>query len=926
MIFKNLFKAKWKNSDPQVRIQSLQDLSPDDNHQKSILHELAFNDGNENVRRKALERLNDFSLWWQASKSENDAKNRALAENNIRKGLLGQASFNVDATLKSRFIDECNKSSILEELALNDSDDNVRLKLLLRLNKEPLFLQAFSARNTSLDIQNALVDAIDQLPLLTRLLTAADGEVKSKIQAKIDFQNELAQKPVTLRKNVNLVLAKLNALKDKNDVELMLTRREALTTEWQACQADFNLLEEDEQHVFNDKYLKIISSLEKVIAPLKEARDQALREAAEKAAIAEQQAALNAEKAAIEESLAKADQNDVDSDAVIAQLKSLADKVSGMTLDNGFKTNFLSAIDKLIAQAEKLPEIRAKLAEATRLIAQLAAIAIPESVDSLQERFAQFKDIRQQWRDNLRGLDIKLPAEISASWKTLDGNWKAATDPLLQKQNDLFKQTRKKMGELKGLINAGRYKSAFGLHKKMTFWFDELADHQKEKLDRDYQAINEEVEKLKGLQAYIATPRKQSLIEEMTELAESPMSDPAEQPKRVKLARQTWMTLGKADEELEESLNQTFNELCEKAFVICREYYSEKEKQRDENLALRKAVIDTLTSAHDQLNADDKNWSELESLVAKAGQEWRKLGEVDRSVVNEINQQFNDAINPLKQALQQQYQVNAEAKQAIIAKATALKDADDLSEATETLKALQGEWKGIGFSGANLEKQLWKQFRAINDDVFAKRNEQKKEQQQAQQSTFETLMDKVDGVIDEAKEVLSVSSLNEQTTALKSLVADHGLTGKLATKLQAKVSQQLQNISHQIDNLRDDKARKAIADVFTGFEQVSAGEALPDDITLTSADRALITALSDNADVERRHELTLTIEILANVESPEADKPRRMEIQLAMLSEKLNAGTLDQLDGTLRNWMAVGRLTDSEHALYERVKAVFGVK
>ena len=55
MIFKNWFKPKWQHPDHVVREQAIASLSAGQREHKEILHELAFNDSSEVVRRSALD-------------------------------------------------------------------------------------------------------------------------------------------------------------------------------------------------------------------------------------------------------------------------------------------------------------------------------------------------------------------------------------------------------------------------------------------------------------------------------------------------------------------------------------------------------------------------------------------------------------------------------------------------------------------------------------------------------------------------------------------------------------------------------------------------------------------------------------------------------------------------------------------------------
>ncbi|MFT5546719.1 hypothetical protein, partial [Rheinheimera aquimaris] len=88
MIFKRFFKPKWQHNDAAVRQQAIAQLDQQNQEHKSILHELAFNDGAEAVRKAALLKLNDFSLWWQASKHDSAERLQQLAEQTLIEQLL----------------------------------------------------------------------------------------------------------------------------------------------------------------------------------------------------------------------------------------------------------------------------------------------------------------------------------------------------------------------------------------------------------------------------------------------------------------------------------------------------------------------------------------------------------------------------------------------------------------------------------------------------------------------------------------------------------------------------------------------------------------------------------------------------------------------------------------------------------------------
>ncbi|MFT5838687.1 MAG: exonuclease SbcC, partial [Flavobacteriales bacterium] len=90
MIFKHLFRSKHQNPDPQVRIQAIENLNKQDPQQKSVLHELAFNDADVGVSLAALQKLDSFVLWYKMSQiAKNDRvqkKSQQFVENSLLDG------------------------------------------------------------------------------------------------------------------------------------------------------------------------------------------------------------------------------------------------------------------------------------------------------------------------------------------------------------------------------------------------------------------------------------------------------------------------------------------------------------------------------------------------------------------------------------------------------------------------------------------------------------------------------------------------------------------------------------------------------------------------------------------------------------------------------------------------------------------------
>mgnify|MGYP001020609569 CR=1 FL=1 len=128
MIFKHLFTPKWKHPKNQVRLAAVERL--DTERDLSILNSIALEDSSAEIRKKALNKVNDIVLWWQAYKQDQALKD--LAEQHINQAVLNTDS-QLDANIKNEFIERYAPVKTLEKLAFAEKELQVRVKLLKRL-------------------------------------------------------------------------------------------------------------------------------------------------------------------------------------------------------------------------------------------------------------------------------------------------------------------------------------------------------------------------------------------------------------------------------------------------------------------------------------------------------------------------------------------------------------------------------------------------------------------------------------------------------------------------------------------------------------------------------------------------------------------------------------------------------------------------
>ena len=922
MIFSKFFKKKKHLSEKvSDRIVAIAELDVNDIANKSILHELAFNDGDDKVRRAALEKLNDFSLFWQAFKKDSSAMINKLAERALIDNLIGKRDSNLDAQLKREFVHQCNKSQLLEKVVFQLGDEELIEQTLLKLNKEALILQAIQNPELPLQLKANLLNTFEDVAQLKKLGKKLSGELLQQVEDKLEKIKINQELPVKLEKQVRLLLAQFNALKDKSDIGFVESKIAEIEQQWQ--QTDLAILEEALQQELSEKYQAIGESLQRILAPKKA---EWLEQQKQIEIVAEREKnfeSLSDQLVTIESKITQSivDGVEIDQALITAELTQLGDKANEINLTGSDKDSLIDRTESLIGRANHLPLIKEGIDQAKALVSQLEQLNTPENLSSLNEVNPEYKRIKNEWKDNLKRVDIAMPASINEQYQSLIDKLQPVVGELEKQQRQLFGQTRRKMSELENLVENGKFHSAFGLFKKLGYWMAELNDYQTSQLERKWQLLNQEIDKLHDLEKSFSNPKKQELVDDIRKIAQDPLPDPSEQAHRVRLLRSNWQSLGHADDEQEAALNEEFDQLCEQAFAPCREHYRELEDERQTNYDNKIVIIEQLEALANNLETSEvSDWRSVESLFIKLNKLWRETGIVDREKVAEVNKRFQAVTKAIKAVINNYHTDNEKAKKSLIQQAKDIAQGEQGIQAkTESLKQLQTQWRDIGFAGSRADQKLWTEFRAVNNPIFEQRDSDKKAQQQEAKVQFEQYQAQLNEVktnIVDTGELAALRDISQNADTVFASVS--GLPKAEYEKLRKLTNSIKSDVEQKIADLRKQKESKSFVDLFEAVNAIANGE---------SADLSLLkpawqTAINSN-NKEERSLLTLQIEITANLESPETEQKQRNEAQMQMLSAKLELGEDYSLQDLLERWLAAGIFGQQDVAMLERIKPAY---
>lgn len=911
MIFKRWFKPKWQHENPEIRQQVIATLSADDASHKEILHELAFNDASETVRKVALQQLNEFSLWWQASKHEASDRLRQFAEQQVVQMLVTNK---VSAALKSQFIQECSRTAVLEKIAAVETDPLIRLQLCERLDKPEFWQRALLDSVYSAEQRQYFIGKIADVKVLERLQKQATGAIASDIAVFLEAHSAAQEKPLRLRKDVVLLLAKLNALRERTDIAAIQQQYSELQQQWHALASDVASLDDAQVHLA--KYAKIVELTDAYLAPrVAELLAQQQADARRR----QQQQQLSALHEAVDKLQQQLSSTLADADVAAAQAlelhaKELEQQFLSLDAPDGDKQPLKMKLSGLIAQFSGLAQLAEDLALAARLLSTQASQPLPE-VASVESSYRQFKAWQQQWRQHSKRLGALLPADFSRSATALMHTWQQHCEPLLAEQEKQIRQLRGRIQEFKRLHSAGKFNVLFGLGKAILQELEGLHAEQQQSLSKDQEFVSSTLADLTELQAFVATPRKQQILQELTELtgASVTIETVSQRVATVKQYRNAWRSLGRAAADLEPQLNDEFNRLIELAFSPCRTLFAEQDAIRAKHLAERQALLAawhaeaaTIQGEVPFALADDKK---RDQLIRQMQQQWSQCGAVAKDDYAVVQQQFNSLFSQLKQQQKQQQQYMAQQKQLLVSQVEALLTMDDAYAASVQCKALQQQWQSLGFAGKNIDQGLWQSFRQHCDAVFSKRDMQRDQQHAERDAQKLALHQQWQQIVSQ------VTADSDEQVILQALQQSKVLDGNLDKALAQQIHLQQQQWQQWLEAKQHAAKFADLRALFTALA----------DPACTASQLPALYRLVFAAGHEplSRQDLTIAIEWAAGVESPSEDFERRHQVQFLLLAEKHNSGEALSLSALLGRWLKHGAVVPEQLPLLQRLERVY---
>ena len=403
------------------------------------------------------------------------------------------------------------------------------------------------------------------------------------------------------------------------------------------------------------------------------------------------------------------------------------------------------------------------------------------------------------------------------------------------------------------------------------------------------------------ISSFATNPKRENLISKINNLIKNPNKNPKKHAHEIHDIQTQWQLLDLSSKPASKSQWLKFNELTNKAWEPCKEYFEEIKQIKINNAKERKLIIDDILIF---IESNKNNWPEARKLITylqKTFQKWQQFAPVLDEDLNRLRNMYFDAKKPINNEIKKQEEKNKELKESLIQKVKDIQNEDNESCINE-FKKLKDQWSKIGPAGRKEEKKLWDIFNKSADRFFA----EKKDKIKNEIIIIKDLNTKL------KKEEISVPEINE---SLKNII--HAKNSDEYKKLQKDIKREL----NKIKLLNRESKIKSYIDVY---------DILNKKIDINHAPNIFLNSIKSSFDNKESDlkELTyvcIKLEITAGIESLKKDKKIRNQIQLELLSNKFNKNnktSLDDVDSLIIHFIKNFSINDakkSHNDLWKRI-------
>jgi len=652
------FKPKWQSSNVDTRLESVStDQTPE---LINSLLEIAGNDEDKRVRCAAIKRLHQLENILKLHGSESDPEVKQLLEDRIRQLASSSHESRPPLEFRMQVIETTKDRDLIEHIAGHAPEAQLRRAALARVERQGV-LGDCCIKDSDPENRDFAASRITQHTTLKRVmetLRKTDKVLYAKLQERLHEEMLEKAEPGAVQIEATRICTALE--RQALDTEARDTAQaDQLHAAWQRIAA----------HAKDDMTRRYERVCERLASPLT---------VITKALTASSQPAEKKTDDRIVEEGVDPVEDEVESPQVNESLSRMANAIDLYQTENQEHPSAAS-INKLKQQLEKIWQ-HCKPPHPEDLARYQAASAVLGDLETLLETK------RQQSESEL----------------------KQAQELLQQLETEL------EQGELhKALETRARLQQSVKGHGKNKEW---------QKLNSKMMAMQARLRELRDWQHWSNNKIRTRLIAEMEAL---PMADlhPDALLDRIKSLQLEWKNLEQSEQIPGDKrfsaapwMWRKFSAAGHTAFDTAKPFLdkrSEIQSRHAQSLATFCAELEQLAQT------EPVDWIALGKGLTRGRKKLRDLNEVPARQRQKLANKLKATLDKANNALQEQYQVVEVEKMKLIRAASQLVHMAERSEAISQAKSLQTAWKAAGSLWRSKEQELWNQFRAHIDPLFA---------------------------------------------------------------------------------------------------------------------------------------------------------------------------------------------------------------
>ncbi|HEY2749286.1 MAG TPA: DUF349 domain-containing protein [Polyangia bacterium] len=721
MGFTDLFKPKWKHSNPEVRAEAVRALGDDE---PTLLATIARNDADARVRRLAVKRIVDADVLADVAAHDPDESLRKAAIEKAEEVLVSAAVAGDARALEA--LGKLAHPRLLASVALKSPNAEVRARAV-----------------------DHILDVADDKALADVVKKSNDVALRKTIVAWLTDVATLREVAIG-DGNKEIALAAVARLDDRAALDKVANKAQSKAVR-QAAREKLPPPEkkpESPEAQKRARLLALVRDVEQASDPaeVERARTQFSQEGADdemrrrfdrtcerfyakRSATAKKPTAVKEKIAAqlAEPAPPPVEAPKPEPPPVVEVKAILVDEEADKRRAQKEEERKRREAEKAEARARREADEKANLERLTTLATELEAITVDDP-----KRGRATLDRAQQAFDALGPLGRDAAAE-----KT---RWQAARDKLRARISELIETDEWKRwanvpklealcAKVEALLEETDLKKAATALKQLHVEWKAVGFTSKEKQEQLWQRFKAAADQVhERSRAHFAVldeqrganqAKKEELAARVEALADS--NDWKETAELIKALQEEWKGVGPGPKDKGDDVWKRFRGACDRFFDRRKAHFEAGDAERAANLSKQ----ETLIAAVEKL-ASSTDWKRTGDEIKQLQADWKTVGPAPRDKSEETWKRFRAACDRFFDArklhfdkLDDERAGNLKAKELLCEKVEALADAPS-DEAMEIVRKLQAEWKTIGPAPKDVADDVWNRFRAACDKIYDK--------------------------------------------------------------------------------------------------------------------------------------------------------------------------------------------------------------